>query len=331
LPSCDDRAAPCRIGGVTKCLGVLVATLVLTACAGAHSAAPSLSRAKARHAVPPATQWVDTHGIELAVPAAWRLGRQRCGTPQADTVLWLENGVLDCLAPGPSGLSVVEFGGILHRPDGWYRRHTARVTIDGALARRWATRTAGGSHEVQLVFPRRGISVTVFSPHRSLLRRILASVRTIRVNKYGCSTRPRPSYALGSPPRPSRPFVPTGAVRMVGCSYHGQWLDLSSRIGRRAAARLVRALDAASYGLSRAPRGSILPSICGSLWRGSFVVARFEYAARPAVSVTAHLDGCSRLGASNGRWAVRMAPRWVFQLTRQAGYAGGFVDPRTAR
>lgn len=310
------------------CLAALFLALSLTACAGSRAAAPQLSPAKAQH---PATRWVDTHGIEVAVPATWRLGRGRCGTPTGNTVLWIEDGINLCLVPQPRGLSVVEFGSILQRPHGWYRDHTTQVTIDGALARRWDAGTVDGSHEVQLVFPHRGISVTVLSPHRSLLHRILASVRTIRVNKYGCSTRPHPTYRPGSRPSASRQFVPMGAVRMVGCSYKGHWLDLSSRIGPRAAAKLARALDVAPYGFSHAPRGSILPSICGSSWRGSMVVARFEYAARPPVSVTVHLEGCSRLGASNGRWAVRMQPRWVFQLVREAGYAGGFVDPRTAR
>jgi hypothetical protein len=314
---------------VTKCLALLVLTLALTACAGAHSAVPSLSPAAAHRVARQATQWVDTHGIELAVPARWRLGRGLCGTPKANTVLWNEDGMLACLTGQPRGLSVVEFGSILQRPRGWYRRHTTPVTIDGARALRWDAGTVDGSDEVQLVFPLRGISVTVLSPHRSLLRRILASVRMVRVNEHGCPTRPHPEYRLG--PRPSGRFVPHRAVGMIGCSYRGRWLDRSNRIGAGAAARLTRAFDAAPYGFSRAPRGSILPSMCGSSWRGSFVVARFDYAAGPPVSVTAHLEGCTRLGASNGRWAVRMAPRWAFQLTRDSSYAGDFVDPRTAR
>jgi hypothetical protein len=308
---------------------LLVLALALTACAGGRSAASSLSPARGRQAKPPATQWVDTHGIEVAVPARWRLGRGMCGTPKANTVLWNEDGMLTCLIRQPPGLSVVEFGSILRRPRGWYRRHTKLLTIHGARAREWVAGKFDGSHEVQLVFPLRGISVTVLSPQRALLHRILASVRTVRVNEDGCPTRPNPLYRIG--PRPSGRFVPKGAVGMLGCSYHGHWLDLSKRIGRGATARLIRALDAAPYGSSRAPRNSYLPSICGSSWRGHFSVVRFEYASRPPVSVTAHLDGCDRLGASNGRWAVRMTPRWVFQFTTDAGYAGGFVDPRTAR
>lgn len=313
-----------------KCLGVVVLALALTACAGAHSAASHVPPASAVERGP-AMRWVDTHGIEVAVPARWRLGRGMCGTPKANTVLWNEDGMLACLTGQPPGLSVVEFGSVLRRPHGWYRRHTTRVTIDGALARRRDAGTVRGSHELELDFPRRDISVTVLSPDRSLLRRILASVRIVRVNEYGCPTRPHPDYRLGSRPNASRPFVPDGAVRMIGCSYHGRWLDRSNHAGRRAAARLAHAFEGAPFGFSRAPRGSILPSICGSSWRGSFVVARFEYESRRPVTVTAHLEGCARLGASNGRWAVRMTPGWVFPFTREAGYAGDFVDPRTAR
>jgi hypothetical protein len=275
---------------------------------------------------------VDTHGIEVAVPARWPDNRQTCGTPETNTVLWLEDGVLQCLALRQRrGLSVVEFGGVLARPPGWYRRHTTPVTIDGAKAHRWSVGMVRGSHEVQLVFPRRGIAVTVMSPTPALLRRILVSVRVVRVNEDGCPTRPAPAYRLGTRPSASRRFVPERPVGVVGCSYHGRWLDQSGSLGRRAAARLARALDAAPYGFSRAPRGSFLSSICLPSWRASVIVARFEYAGRRPVSVTAHVEGCTGLGASNRRWAVRIAPRWVFRLVRDARYAGDFVDPRTAR
>jgi hypothetical protein len=305
---------------VKALLALAVSTLALTACGGAH---PVRLRPTAAPAL--ATRWVGTHGIEVAVPAAWRLDRGICGTPKANTVLWNEDGVLTCLTNQPRGLSVVEFGGVERG-----RHGGTPVTVDGAAALRRTARTVAGSREVQLVFPRRGITVSVLTPHRSLLRRILASVRVVRVDENGCPTRPAPVYRLGS--RLLGPFVPRGAVRMIGCSYHGKWLDRSNRIGRGAAARLARALDAAPWGFSRAPRHSILPSICRPTWRDSLIVARFEYAGgRPPVSVAAHIDGCSRLGASNGRWAVRMRPGWVFRIVRDGRYSGGFIDPRTAR
>jgi hypothetical protein len=302
--------------------------LALTACAGGHSAVP-LSPAPIPSGTQ-ATRYVDTHGIEVAVPASWRLGDGMCGTPKANTVLWNTDAIPACLTNQPPGLSVVEFSGSLRMLHG-YRRHATPVTIDGIQARRWDVGTVMGSHEVRLDFAGRNLSVTVLSPHRSLLRRILASVRAIRADLNGCPTHPAGVYARGSRRRSSKPFVPTGARRVVGCSYEGRWLDHSNLAGPGAAHRLARALDAAPFGFDHAPRGTILRSVCGSTWRGSSITARFEYMRRRPVTVTAHLIGCTHLGASNGRWGVRVRPWWVGLLTNDARYFGAMVDPHHVR
>lgn len=313
------------MNGVTRCLAVLVLALALTACAGAHSAEHPVSLVAVQHGAP-AMQWVDTHGIEVAVPAAWKLGRGTCGTPQANTVLWNEDAIATCLTGQPPGLSVVEFNGFIREPRGWYRRHTTPLTIDGTRARRRDAGTVRGSHEVQLAFPGRDISVAVLSPHPALLRRILASVRTVSTDLNGCPTHPVPDYRRGSKQSSPQPFVPAGAIKMTGCSYQGRWLDHSNRVGAAAARRLAHALDAAPYGFSHAPHHTILPSICGSTWHGSVIVTRFEYATRPSVSVTAHLDGCSHLGASNGRWGILLRPAWVNLIVSDARYSGSSPD-----
>ena len=307
---------------------MLLLALALTACASAHSAGPRVSPVFAVQPHAQAMRWVDTHGIEVAVPAAWPDNRGACGTPQANTVLWNEDGTTLCAINQPPGLSVVEFEGVLHRPHGWYTHHTTPLTIDGARALRWDAGTVSGSHAVDLVFPRRHITVAVLSPGRSLLRRILASVRVVRVDQNGCPTRRAGVYTHGSRRSAWEPFVPATPRHMVGCSYQERWLDHSNLIGPRAARRLARALDAAPFGFSRAPH-HILPSACGSTWRGSSIVGRFEYVGRPSVSVTAHLIGCTRLGASNGGWGVRPRPWWVGLLTKDARYAGALIDPHT--
>ena len=284
---------------------MLVLALALTACAGTHPrrrksspAARSRSRRRRRSGS-------DTHGIEVAVPAAWKLARGWCGTPQANTVLWNEDGTR-CACPAaarPERRRVQRLSS--GSPRGWYRRHTTPVTIDGVHARRWISGRSREPRSAARPLPHRGITVTVLSPGRSLL----ADPRLRADRQRGRGRLPDPPHsALPTRPRPAR----VGAVR-AGRSRRphrlllpGRWLDQSNRIGRGAAARLTRALDAAPFGFSRAPRGSILTSICGSTWRGSLIVARSEYVARPPVSVTAHLEGCSRLGASNGRSAVRM-------------------------
>lgn len=112
---------------------------------------------------------------------------------------------------------------------------------------------------------------------------------------------------------------------MVACSYQGHWLDQSNRVGAAKADRLAHGFGKAPHGFSRGRRGSILASDCGATWADSLVIAHFEYAdGHPPVAVSAHLDGCSRLGASNGRSAVRLRPGWVGSLIRDAHYAGAY-------
>jgi hypothetical protein len=314
---------------MTKYVAALVLVLTLSACASARTSEPKVSQVSATHPTKPATpwarQWVDTHGIEVAVPAQWQLNRGLCGTPKANTVLWNNGIVLACATGQPLGLSVVEFGGVLNRPAGWYRRHATRVSIDGAEAFRVNAGVVAGSREVQLIFPLRGITVSVMSPHPALLRQMLASVRIVKVNAVGCPTRPHPSYRTGSRPNSGRRFVPAGATGLVGCYYEAGWLDRSNRVGSSAAQRVAKVLNHAAWGSSRAPRGSIASSECGPSWN-SFSIAYFEYAHKPPLPVTAHLDGCTHLGASNGTWGVRMSHAWVPTFWRNVAYYGSVAD-----
>lgn len=129
------------------------------------------------------------------MPASWRLGDGICGTPQANTVLWNEDGTTLCSTGQPKGLSVVEFWGVLRRPHAhvWYQRHTTPVVIDGASAHRWDAGTVSGSHEVELIFPRRNITVAVLSPDPSQLRRLLLSRTLARpLQRRRSQSRPSP-------------------------------------------------------------------------------------------------------------------------------------------
>jgi len=42
--------------------------------------------------------------------------------------------------------------------------------------------------------------------------------------------------------------------------------------------------------------------------------------------VTAHLDGCTHLGASNGKWGVRMSYAWVPTFWDNVAYYGSVAD-----
>jgi hypothetical protein len=296
---------------------LLLLAFALTACGSAYArpkAAVPATRVAYR------TQWVDTHGIELAVPAAWKLNKGQCGTPMANTVLWNEDGQTACAARTPPGVSAVMFGGVIEPT-----KHATPETLGGVRVLRLPAFRGLAGRYVQLDLPRRGISVTVFSAHRALVRQILASMRTVRMNKDGCPTRPDPSFRLGSRPGSGQRFVPVGAIGLVGCSYDGRWLDVSSRVGSRAARQVAGVLSKAPYGFSRAPRGTIARSECASSW-GTFSVAYFKYAHRPPVAVTAHLDGCAHLGASNGKWGVQMSYAWVPTFIDNVAWDGAVAD-----
>src|SRR5262249_22942031 len=139
------------------------------------------------------TQPVGTHGIELAVPAAWKLNQGACGTPTANTVLWNFGAILACRIAQPRSVSAVVFGG-LPAPT----KHAPAETIGGVRVLR-ETRSHG--RDVQLYVPGRGISVEVFSPHASLVRQIVASLHAVRADTNGCPSRtPSGGYRLGSRP-----------------------------------------------------------------------------------------------------------------------------------
>jgi hypothetical protein len=299
--------------------------LTLAAC-GTTQARLSATPAAAR------TQVVGTNGIEVAVPAEWKLEQvDNCdGMPTANTVVWNVSGFnLDCIGPVKRGLSVVEFGPI--RPT---HQHATRETIGGVRVLRLPGTRIAGSRAVRLLLPGRRMSVTVRSRDRALREQIISSLKAVRVDHNGCSVRkPSGAFRLGS--RPSRPgsFVPArGLVRAIGCSYDGIWIDGSSRIGRGAATRLARVLNHAPWGLSRDRFDSTNDADCRASWRNHLSTERFEYAdGHPPVTVTVHIDGCTRLGASNGRSAIQMRWPWVDQLTRDVDYVGDFNDPEAVR
>jgi hypothetical protein len=290
--------------------------VALTACGTAHARPKAIAPVTR---VTYKTQEVGTHGIELAVPAAWKLNKGLCGTPTANTVLWNEDGITTCLIVRPRRVSAVLFGGGVIAPT----KHATRETIGGVRVVRLSE---SSGRDVVLDLPGRGISVTVLGPQRALVRQIVASLHAFRTDKNGCPSRtPSGGYRLGSRPRPSQRFIPSGATRLVGCYYQGRWLDVSSRVGSRSARRVARLMDNAPYGFSRAPRNTIAQSECAPSW-GSFSVAHFEYANRPPVAVTVHPDGCTRLGASNGKWGVQMSHSWVPTWWRNVAYDGSIAD-----
>ena len=266
------------------------------------------------------TQPVDLHDIELEVPAAWKLGQGSCGTPTANTVLWNIGVMHLCQQLQPPNVSAVIFQAYPPQAD---PKYASEKTIGGVRVYR-STQSQG--RYVQLDLPGRGIGVTVFSPDATLVRQIVSSLHTARRDKNGCPTHsPTNGYRLGSRPKADERFIPPGAIKLIGCYYNGRWLDHSVRVGRDRAQQVTRVMNNAHYGLSGMPRGRIAGRWCRPSF-GKFSVGHFEYANRPPVAVTVHPNGCARLGASNGTWAVRMSHAWVPTFWRNVTYDGSIAN-----
>ncbi len=229
-----------------------------------------------------------------------------CGTPQANTVLWNEDGTQLCLPSQPLGLSVVEFNGYLREPPGWYRRHTTPVTIDGVHARRWNSGTVqreprSAAHLLQTA----ASPSTVLSPEPGAAQQILASVRIVSVDQHGCPTHPTPLFRRGSRRRASsrscrgEPSASSGArTRAAGSTSRTAW-------GARPQSASPARSTQAPFGFSHRtaphhPQVDLRPDLAG-------IAHRRPPSVRGRTTVQARCRPPHRLlqlGASNGRSGV---------------------------
>lgn len=132
--------------------------------------------------VPADAQAVTVHGVEVFVPATWKINKTRCGTPTEDTVIFDDgSAITSCAVRQPPGLTVVR----LDSADGYPGRlrsavATQPVTVDGHSGRR-GSGTPAGTHTrlAVLVLPDSNMVVSVESPDPAVARRILDSTRVV--------------------------------------------------------------------------------------------------------------------------------------------------------
>jgi hypothetical protein len=172
--------------------------------------------------------------------------------------------------------------------------------------------------------------VTVWVQAEQPLReRILATMRTVRVDAYGCPTGDAVSADPARPPRPAADLARTRGVRAISvCRYvlydsgrlpdAGPGLFSSSRLTGAAARELVR-------GLARAPADRGLdnndPATCSDLYRyGRDLTVLLVDSARGRTRVHVVWNGCDRNGVHDGVRVRRLteAVRPLFQGPHQA-------------
>ncbi len=283
------------------------------------------------------TQSVSYHGVEVRVPASWRVNDTRCGTPMHDTVL-IEDGspttLCGVLRP-PDHLTVVRLTRI-DSPEGLARARVANIaaTVTGRPAMRGTGTPAGGEKRLDvLVLPTAGVVVSVEAPNPATAQRLLATARLVHIDDLGCLDRVTSrmktviNHRFGGPD----PLVPGRPSQATICRYSGDWLARSVRLAPDDLAKLVSIFNSLPPGVSQpGPEFSEIPNLCAQDVHRMFLI-RFDYPAGSPVVVVARIGGCKDLSARSRTRTSKINGALVKFLISAAGYDGGYPDPRNLR
>lgn len=313
---------------------VAVATLLTVSAhgGGQTSTVTAPSQPPDPSTIPPGAQAVSYRGIEVFVPAEWKLNDARCGTPESSTVLATGGPTLACDTGGPSGLTVVR---LATTPDGFVEGiNTHPTTVDGQPARRGSGIPTNGGATVKyvLILPGPGVVVSVESPNASTANHLLDAVRITPVDLNGCVDR---VTTLVAPPRgradAAAVLVPGSPIRATVCSYSDFRVTDSAPVSASGLPQLIGTLNALPVGLSYpGPGFGGSPAVCTEDLRNGFIV-HFSYATGPQLDVYVHIGDCTTLSASNGARTTKIDAALINTLLDVAGSIDGFADPSTLR
>jgi hypothetical protein len=284
------------------------------------------------------TQAISYHGIEMRVPASWKVNDTYCGTPMHDTVVVAQGPTPDCLVREPPGLTVVEILTTSTEPDSFGAIYstvaTESVTVDGSPAQRgsgYITRIQ--ARRSVLVLPEQEVVVSIESPDDAMAERLLDSVHLAPVDSNGCAARvssltpdrgAKPAYAAAA-------LLPPGATSVSICRYRDLQLERSTRLTANDVAQLQSIFGALPVGVSHpGPEFAEAPFLCAEDLRRGFVI-RADSPDGDITPVFVHIGGCDELSASNGARSTKIDWPLVTFMTRHVGYDFSFPDPRTLR
>jgi len=278
--------------------------------------------------VPTSTgQVIGYHGLEVTVPASWKINDTRCGTPQSDTVIRDTGGQLSCLLPRPPAISSLE---LVDNPEYWRPKMQS-------------LRTLTNSHGVQLdrgtVPDRPGMAIYVPDAHVLMFidavtdaetNSIVGSIQLADTDPNGCAMRemeldPPTSYH----PQVSMkdPLIPGSPSTIAICHYVDHWLVSSAALTGQEITDLVRVVNGLPEGFVHAPPSTYAPSLCSEPSSaggevGSGFVLWVSETGSPPLPLWAHVGICGHLGITNGARDGQLTSELAAALNRplHAGY-----------
>jgi len=319
-----------RIGAIAVSTLITLGSLVLLIGAlkpeGPH---PSIGSSMPSGSVIPTStgQVIGFHGLDVTVPASWKINDTKCGTPQGDTVIRDTGGMPLCLVNRPSGISSLE---LVDNPEYWQPKMQSIRTI---------TNPHGMQLERGTVPDRPGVAIYVPDAHVLMFadtvtdvetNAIVDSIQLADTDPNGCAMReteldPPTSYQPEASMKDA--LIPGSPSTIAICHYVDHWLVSSVTLTGQEMTDLVGVVNALPEGFVHAPPSTYDPSICsepssagGELGSG-FVL----WVSEPGSATTplwAHVGICGHLGITNGARDGQLTPDFAAALNKplHAGY-----------
>jgi hypothetical protein len=310
--------------------GVTVAVcLSLTGCGSAQAVDPTMMDATDPPEVPdrspPAAgwRWESSRGLELGVPASWRINDTDCNQTDAPSIVRAQVAVNDCLTPEPTSKEIVEiYGG---EAVGGAQLPGDLELYDVSLGDEPAERGEGMTDDGRLAgwlrVPRLNVVVEARVHEQDTLTRVLDSARVVDVDHNGCATRLDGMRAM---PPATRTLVANDTRAFSVCLFGGSDVLLASTwLEGDAAAQLVTELNDAAPGANpdvpetQCARTEGVPPV-------DAILIGQGTQARAVVEVS--FSGCTNRGLRNGRDTSRVSQELLQAIMGQLQTGYGYSE-----
>jgi hypothetical protein len=270
-------------------------------------------------------QVIGFHGLEVTVPASWKINDATCGTPRSDTVIRDIGATETCLVTRPPGISSLQ---LLDNPDPWLPQLRSIRTITNQHGVQLERGTISGGPAVYV--PDVRVMMFVDTVTNAGSSAIIDSIRLTDIDPNGCTMH---EMQLG-PPSSYQPdasmhdvLIPGSPSSIAICHYVDHWLVSSTTVAGQEMTNLISVVNGLPEGFVHAPPSTYDPSQCsepssagGELGSG-YLLWVSEAGAAP-LPLWAHVGICGHLGITNGARNGQLTPELAAALNEplHAGY-----------
>lgn len=271
----------------------------------------------------PGMQEVFYRGLTLDVPEEWSTGKDSCGTPVENTVLFDGGSNTLCIAVSPPGLSVVDITGPEATGLPCTPGDSGTCTVQGDAYR------GSGTREITVVTPNDGVGYAVIAAlDPDIQRSIVTSVRSVS-SYLDC---PVHNDHLG-PAAPTRTgaaehLVPGDPTSVTVCRYVSGELVNAATLSSPTLTGWLPVLNGLQTGLGRPPASAGFPQVgdprCSGE-DGKWFRIRFGYPNGSPLDLWLRLQGCGNVvGYDNGARTGFSAFTSVKPVLDAVGTEGGY-------